>query len=934
MTTPRSIPPMLDSFSVGEAISAHNGVACYPAMQGDQEDRYIVKIISVPSNQVQLTAMLLSGAYATNEDALRYFEELAKDILQEVRIIGELGNLEGFLPFQDAQMQPKEDGSGYEVYLLSRYRKSLEQCWEDAVMTHKGITDLAMDLCTALAACRRAGYLYVDLKPSNIFLAQQDLFQIGDLGFLPLASLKYASLPEKYHSIYTAPEITDASCEINDTLDVYALGLVLYQAYNGGTLPLEDGKLPETLLPPVYADYEMAEIILKACDPNPAARWEDPAALGQALAQYMQRNPVADEPIIPAPVTTPELDAGEEFLPEEDLSDVEDWENIPELAFLDSLVTEEAGTSDDASEDAGQEDTAQILAQADELIAHALPDPVVAPEAVEIPVPAAIVHEPEDEDEPEENIETEPVSEPESSQSPAQPEEPAAPVQEKKKTPFWLVPVIVVSLLAVLLAGGWLYYQNIYLQHIDALTVIGSKTEMTVQITTEIDESLLQVTCSDTYGNTFYSDVTDGVARFDGLAPQTRYTIRVIVEGFHKLTGCTTESYTTPNQTNILDFNASMGPVDGSVYLSFTVSGTESDEWIVTYSADGIAPQSVTFVGHSVTVYDLQIGGNYTFILSAGDEANVVGVTEVPFTASKIIRAEDPRIVDCVDDTLTVQWRTPEGAAVESWIVRCYNAAGYDQTVTTSDNTCTFTGLTFDSDCTVEITAAGMNQCVTAQLEANPICIIGFDYALDLLYGVQIRWEFTGAQPEGGWLLMWTCDGSASQTVTSTQNNAYIPWIPNGSYTVSLVSADGTAVFRHTFEFTLEEAESFAGFDITAENLHFMMCAVPQQDNWSKNDVPEDAYKTVFASAEPAGFVIWSDQQAAASQDVLQIKYVLRDNEGKLLNVSTQSAAWDALWEENYCELALPFMPADNGNYTLWIYFNGQMAATQDFSVE
>ena len=931
MSTPRSISPMLDTFSVGEAISAHNGVVCYPAMQGDQEDRYIVKIISVPSNQVQLTAMLLSGAYATNEDALRYFEDLAKDILQEVRIIGELGNLEGFLPFLDAQMQQKEDGSGYEVYLLSPYRKSLEQCWEEAVMTHKAIADLAMDLCAALAACRRSGYLYVDLKPSNIFLAQQNLFQIGDLGFLPLASLKYASLPEKYHSIYTAPEITDASCEINDTLDVYALGLVLYQAYNGGTLPLEDGKLPETLLPPVYADYEMAEIILKACDPNPAARWEDPTALGQALAQYMQRNPVADEPIIPAPVTTPELDAGEEFLPEEDLSDVEDWEDIPELAFLDSLVAEEAEASDDASEDAGQEDTAQILAQADELIAHALPDPVVAPEAVEISMPAAIVQEAEDTSAPEETEEAVAASEPEFSHSPVQPEVTAVP--EKKKKPFWLLPVIVISLLAILLGGGWLYYQNIYLQHIDALTVIGNKTEIAVQITADIDESLLQVSCSDTYGNTFYSDVTDGVAHFKGLAPQTRYTIRVIIDGFHKLTGCITESYTTPNQTNILDFNASIGPVDGSVYLSFTVSGTESDEWIVTYSADGIATQSITFVGHSVTIYDLQIGGDYTFTLSAGDEANIVGVTEVPFTASKIIRAEDPRIVDCSDGALTVQWRTPEGTVVESWIVRCYNAAGYDQTITTSDNTCIFTGLTFDSDCTVEITAAGMNQCVTAQLAANPICITEFDYALDLLYGVQVSWEFTGAQPEGGWLLMWTCDESAAQTVTSTQNNAYIPWIPNGSYTVSLVSADGTAIFRHTFEFTLEEAENFTGFDIAAENLHFMMCVVPQQDNWSKNDVPEEAFKTVFTSEESAGFIIWNDHPVAVSQDVLQIKYVLRDSTGKLLDVSTQSVVWEAMWEENYCELALPFMPTDSGGYTLWIYFDGQLAATQYFSV-
>ena len=136
------------------------------------------------------------------------------------------------------------------------------------------------------------------------------------------------------------------------------------------------------------------------------------------------------------------------------------------------------------------------------------------------------------------------------------------------------------------------------------------------------------------------------------------------------------------------------------------------------------------------------------------------------------------------------------------------------------------------------------------------------------------------------------------------------------------------------FEFTLEEAENFTGFDIAAENLHFMMCVVPQQDNWSKNDVPEEAFKTVFTSEESAGFIIWSDHPVAVSQDVLQIKYVLRDSTGKLLDVSTQSVVWEAMWEENYCELALPFMPTDSGGYTLWIYFDGQLAATQYFSVE
>jgi hypothetical protein len=71
----------------------------------------------------------------------------------------------------------------------------------------------------------------VDLKPINIFVTGENQFKIADLGFIALSSLKYSSLPDKYRSDYTAPEIQDAFSMLNTTMDVYALGLVLYQVF-------------------------------------------------------------------------------------------------------------------------------------------------------------------------------------------------------------------------------------------------------------------------------------------------------------------------------------------------------------------------------------------------------------------------------------------------------------------------------------------------------------------------------------------------------------------------------------------------------------------------------------------------------------------------------------------------------------------------------
>lgn len=954
---------ILENFTIGEAITSHNGVVCYPAMRNNSDEKYILKTISVPASNVQLAALLLSGAYNSREDALEYYKELAQEIQQEARAMAELSNLEGFVPFLSCQISEKEDRTGYEVSLMAPYQLSLEQIFSENVMTHQGIIDLAMDLCSALAACRRAGYLYVDLKPTNIFYDSNHGYRIGDLGFQPLASLKYASMPEKYHSIYTAPEITDAGSQLNETLDVYALGLILYQAYNGGMLSAEEELREESMLPPLYADYEMAQIILSACQPDPDKRWKDPTTLGQALVQYMQNYGVPAGSIVPAPVATPELDVSEEFLPEEEISDPAEWEDIPELAFMQELISDDTAptmenTSDIEAAEVSEETTA-MLAQVDELIAHVLPEPVVAPEPIHVPMPEPIpipeepAAEPEsvEEDAPQEEIEeaSEPESMPEleteaESEAPA-PEPAAIPSVEEepkeglnKKQRTLIIRCVSAAVIVVLLISlgifGFQYYNNTYLQSIDGIQVSGTVDSITVQIQTGADETLLSVTCSDTYGNTTTASVTGGVATFTGLSPQTRYTIRVSISGFHKLTGVTTDSFTTASQTSVDSFTAAIGPADGSVFLSFAVEGLECDEWILTYWADGVAEQSATFAGHSITIYDLKIGAEYTFRLSAGDESNIVGQTEVKYLARTITRAENATITACGNGSLTVQWELPAGETVSSWTLRCYNSSGYDSTVTTDDLYYTFNGLSHDTACTVEITAEGMPQGVSVTVDANPINITGFQYQTNETGELVFTWEYTGATPEGGWVACWSCDSSTPQTITTEETFVNIANVPGGNYTISLIPADGTAIFGHTVSFSIPIPESFAGYGITANDLQFMMCVAPNSADWHWQDVPQDAYKTDFSPAEAAAFVVWCGVEMEASEEMMTITFLLRKEDGTLVDMTSAEFLWNAMWNQSFCELNLPFMPQTSGNYRLWIFFDGMLASTQNFTIQ
>ena len=235
MSEPKLISPMLDGFYMGGAISDHDGVRCYPAMKENSENKYIVKVISVPASPVQLDALLLTGAYKDPGSAMDYFKSVADGVDAEATLLKKLAKLEGFLPYDNWQIVPMEEKQlGYDIYLISSYKRSLEKYLRRHPITHRGAITLGLDLCAALSVCRRAGYLYADLKPTNIFISDEKQYRIGDLGFLEMEGLKYTSLPSKYISEYTAPELRDALTTVNTTVDTYAVGMILYKIYNNG----------------------------------------------------------------------------------------------------------------------------------------------------------------------------------------------------------------------------------------------------------------------------------------------------------------------------------------------------------------------------------------------------------------------------------------------------------------------------------------------------------------------------------------------------------------------------------------------------------------------------------------------------------------------------------------------------------------------------
>ena len=955
MFEPKLISPLLDSFVIGSAISEHDGVYCYPAMREDSDDKYILKVICVPASERQLDALLLSGAYPNAKAAQTYFESLANDIENEAQVLRHLAKLDSFLAYEDYQIVPDEDGVGFQIYLLGSYKRSLAKYFTSKPMTHLGAVNLGIDLCAAMTVCRQAGCLYIDLKPENIFITEDGRYRVGDLGFVPKSSMKYSSVPDKYRSSYTAPEMADHLATLNESLDIYAIGLILYQAYNNNTLPFEGSAPAEVLPPPLYADYEMAEIILKACAPDPKDRWEDPKELGQALVAYMQRNGANDTPIIPPSISA--VEPAEEPVTEEvpvEIS-VEETEQTEELTFMPALVVDETAPSEETGmelqEDEMSDELTDILAQADDLLAHELPTPVIAPDPIEVPMPAPIKFEDEPAEDAVEEEDNDDLDVPEfvaAADTPviveddadfeADEEEAPVPVPRKKgkivKTIFgWILALAIIAGLAF---GGYYYYTNYYLQNINALTLDGKDNTLSITIDSQIDETLLTVVCTDTYGTVKTETVTGGVAYFTDLNPGALYTIHVEISGFHHLTGQTSASYATPLETNILSFVAAIGAEDGSVNLAFTVDGQDTNTWNIVYNAEGEEERSVSFSGHTTTITGLTVGKEYTFRLVPETELYLLGETELTFVAPKLVFAEELTVSDFDGVNLQVTWTAPEDANVDSWFVRCYNDEGYDVTVEVTECAATFNNIDTGASNTIEVTAAGMNQCVRTFVTANPISITNVTGSNAVANTLNFSWEYIGNAPEGGWLLLYKiADTDIEGAVSCEENSADIQGIiPSATYQMTIQAASGATMLGGTFSYIAPEATTFVGCGASADNMYFSMCKTPEVENWDRYDLSDDDYTSVFSVGEKASFLVYLSEEYNISYDEIITLYVIKDETGKIVSADTQSRLWVNMWYRGYCELDIPALPELPGEYTVDIYFNGGAVTTESFTIE
>lgn len=248
--------------------------------------------------------VLLSTAEQAN--AVARFE-------REARAAGRIGN-DHILEVLD--IGSLADGSRYMVMefldgesLASRIESRLQ-------LPEAEVARIALQLLDGLGAAHAAGVLHRDLKPDNIFLVRQkaghrDFVKIIDFGISKFQALNQ---PDEMRMTatgtvvgtpyYISPEQAKGLGDTDHRSDLYAVGVILYEALAGRVpfladnfnnllfkIVLEEAPPLESLVPSV--DPLFAALVHKAMARDRDARYQTAAELAAALADWAKQRGVA-----------------------------------------------------------------------------------------------------------------------------------------------------------------------------------------------------------------------------------------------------------------------------------------------------------------------------------------------------------------------------------------------------------------------------------------------------------------------------------------------------------------------------------------------------------------------------------------------------------------------------------------------------------------
>ena len=262
----------------------------------DVESRAAIKIISVPKNQSEIDTLRTEGM--TPEASKTYLHCLVNNFVNEIRLMISLEGSPNIVDVKDYRVVEKTDELGWNIFIRMELLTPFYVYTCDKKLSESDVIKLGCDICTALETCAEQNIIHRDIKPGNILVNKKGDFKLGDFGIARKLENMTGGLSQKYTPKYMAPEVA-ISPNYDSRVDIYSIGIVLYEQLNKGRIPFQVEKqistpsdienairrrnASEPLPAPCDASPAMADLILRACAWDPNMRFASATEMKQAL---------------------------------------------------------------------------------------------------------------------------------------------------------------------------------------------------------------------------------------------------------------------------------------------------------------------------------------------------------------------------------------------------------------------------------------------------------------------------------------------------------------------------------------------------------------------------------------------------------------------------------------------------------------------------
>ena len=168
-------------------------------------------------------------------------EQSYQKALEEVRFMYEVRETPYVVRYFDYKFNDWEEDNCFgcdlliRMELLDNLREQIK-CKEN--YTEPEIIQIGKDICKALIAWHKKDIIHRDIKPENIFINSEGTYKLGDFGISRIVSCSQSASTKTGSPPYAAPEQFECNYKTYDyRVDIYSLGLVLYELSNENRLP-------------------------------------------------------------------------------------------------------------------------------------------------------------------------------------------------------------------------------------------------------------------------------------------------------------------------------------------------------------------------------------------------------------------------------------------------------------------------------------------------------------------------------------------------------------------------------------------------------------------------------------------------------------------------------------------------------------------------